>query len=49
MELKLCKYNDPNMNLDQDCLDAHPLEFVEDLTYGVPKDVNHPERAYFAE
>jgi hypothetical protein len=49
MELKVCKYNDPSMTLDQNCLDAHPLEFMEDLTYGIPKDVHHPDRAYFAE
>lgn len=49
MELKLCKYDDSNMVLNQACLDAHPLEFVQDLSYGIPKDVNHPERAYFAE
>jgi hypothetical protein len=25
------------------------LEFIQDLTHGIPKDVNHPERAYVAE
>jgi hypothetical protein len=49
MELKVCKYGDPGMTLNQSCLDAHPLEFIQDLTHGIPKDVNHPERAYVAE
>ena len=28
------------------CFKAHPLEFVEDVSYGTPKDVNFPQRAY---
>jgi len=31
----------------QDCFDAHVLEFVEDLSYGMPKDNAHPERGYY--
>ena len=30
------------------CFQANPLEFVEDLLYGSPKDVNYPYRAYMA-
>jgi hypothetical protein len=29
----------------QDCFDEHPLEFVEDIIHGMPKDAKHPERA----
>ena len=32
----------------QACFRANPLEFVEDLLYGSPKDVNYPYRAYMA-
>ena len=32
----------------QACFRANPLEFVEDLLYGSPKDVNYPYRAYIA-
>jgi len=32
----------------QGCFQANPLEFVEDLLYGSPKDVNYPYRAYMA-
>lgn len=31
----------------QECFDANPLEFVEDLAYSMPKDPNHPERGYY--
>lgn len=30
----------------QSCLKQYPLEFVEDVRYKMPKDVNYPERAY---
>ena len=30
----------------QECFDAYPLEFVEDLLYGMPKDPAYPGRAY---
>lgn len=30
----------------QACFDQFELEFVEDMLYGAPKDVNHPGRAY---
>jgi len=30
------------------CFQANPLEFVEDLLYGSPKDINYPYRAYMA-
>lgn len=29
-----------------DCFKEHPLEFVRDLMYGAPKDLDHPNRAY---
>ncbi|KAL3796132.1 hypothetical protein HJC23_000635 [Cyclotella cryptica] len=32
----------------QECFDAHPLNFVEDLLYGAPVDTNHPSRVYVA-
>ena len=28
------------------CFKAHPLEFVEDVLHGAPKDPNYPTRAY---
>jgi len=31
----------------QDCFDAHVLEFVEDLSHGMPRDDAHPERGYY--
>lgn len=30
----------------QRCLDQYPLEFVEDVSHGMPKDRNFPERGY---
>ena len=30
----------------QECFDAYPLEFVEDLLFGMPKDQAHPGRGY---
>jgi hypothetical protein len=30
----------------QSCLDQYPLEFVQDVSYGMPKDLNFPERGY---
>jgi hypothetical protein len=32
----------------QACFRANPMEFVEDLLYGSPKDINYPYRAYMA-
>jgi Lytic polysaccharide mono-oxygenase, cellulose-degrading/Chitin binding Peritrophin-A domain len=32
----------------QACFDANPLEFVQDMLYGAPRDANYPERAYIA-
>jgi hypothetical protein len=32
----------------QECFDAHPLTFVQDLLYGAPVDTNHPSRVYVA-
>jgi len=31
----------------QDCFEANPLEFVEDVSYGAPKDPNYPGRGHF--
>ena len=31
----------------QECFDANPLEFIEDVAYSMPKDENHPERGYY--
>jgi len=31
----------------QECFEAHPLEFVEDVSYGAPKDPNYPTRGHF--
>jgi len=31
----------------QECFEAHPLEFIEDVTYGAPKDPNNPTRGHF--
>lgn len=31
----------------QECFEAHPLEFIEDVTYGAPKDPNNPNRGHF--
>eukprot|EP00591_Stephanopyxis_turris_P010789 CAMPEP_0195507578 /NCGR_PEP_ID=MMETSP0794_2-20130614/1000_1 /TAXON_ID=515487 /ORGANISM="Stephanopyxis turris, Strain CCMP 815" /LENGTH=605 /DNA_ID=CAMNT_0040634313 /DNA_START=164 /DNA_END=1981 /DNA_ORIENTATION=- len=31
----------------QDCFEAHPLEFIEDVTYGAPKDPQNPTRGHF--
>jgi len=43
---------DPNQfpmeSPSQACFNENPLEFVEDLLYGAPKDSNFPERAYVA-
>ena len=33
-------------NPTQACFDANKLEFVEDVLYGAPKDVNYPDRGY---
>ena len=30
----------------QECFDDHPLEFISDETYNMPKDDNYPIRAY---
>jgi len=30
----------------QECFDSHPLEFVSDVLYGMPKDENFPDRGY---
>ena len=30
----------------QDCFDSHPLEFMEDVLYGMPKDEVYTDRAY---
>ena len=32
----------------ESCFESHKLEFVEDVLYGAPKDLNYPERAYIA-
>jgi len=31
----------------QECFEQHPLEFIEDLSYGAPKDPNYPNRGHF--
>jgi len=30
----------------QECFNAYPLEFVEDLLFGMPKDLAHPGRGH---
>lgn len=30
----------------QSCLDQYPLEFIEDVSYGMPKDTSYPGRGY---
>lgn len=48
MELKACPVGDDNGRAaTQDCFDQHVLEFVEDISYQMPKDEDHPERGYF--
>jgi hypothetical protein len=32
----------------QACLDSYPLEFVQDVDYGLPQDPDYPERGYLA-
>jgi len=44
MDLMLCPDSE---NPTQECFEANPLEFVEDLKYGAPKDVNYPNRGYY--
>lgn len=33
----------------QGCLDSFPLEFVQDVSYGLPQDKSYPERGYLAD
>jgi len=48
MELRGCPVgNDNGRSATQDCFDEHVLEFVEDTSYQMPKDDDHPERGYF--
>jgi len=50
MELRGCPVTgDDNgrSTATQDCFDEHVLEFVEDISYQMPKDEDHPERGYF--
>ena len=53
MELYMCNLDslidEHNADEVQACLDAFPLEFVRDNTYGIPQDTNYRMRAYFAE
>jgi len=42
-EVKGCPFGKES---SQECFDAYPLEFVEDLLYGMPKDPAHPSRGY---
>merc|ERR1712106_157067 len=35
-------------NPTQECFEEHPLEFIEDLTSGAPKDPNYPNRGMYA-
>jgi len=35
-------------NPTQECFEEHPLEFIEDLTRGAPKDPNYPYRGMYA-
>jgi len=44
MEARVCSMGRAST---QECFDANPLEFVEDLAYSMPKDENHPERGYY--
>jgi hypothetical protein len=45
---KACSIEDTTTVPTQECFDAHPLKFIQDLYYGAPADANHPERAYVA-
>jgi len=45
MDLMLCPDGE---NPTQECFEANPVEFVEDAKHGAPKDVNYPERGYYA-
>ena len=45
MELRGCPYGRAST---RECLEKYPLEFVSDVAHGMPKDPNHPERAYYA-
>jgi hypothetical protein len=53
MELYMCNLDslidEHNVDEVQACLDAFPLEFVRDNSYGIPQDTNYKMRAYFAE
>jgi len=44
-EYKACPI-EPGGVATQDCFDSHPLEFVEDVLYGMPKDDFYTDRAY---
>jgi len=50
MELRGCPVtgeDNGRSTATQACFDAHVLEFVEDISYQMPKDEDHPERGYF--
>jgi hypothetical protein len=36
----------PGVAPTEECFKSHPLEFVQDMLYGAPKDSNYPSRAY---
>ena len=45
-EYRACPINSAGVVATQECFDNHPLEFVSDETYNMPKDDNYPIRAY---
>jgi hypothetical protein len=48
-EFKACKLNPINQPAPtQACFDSNPLEFIEDVLYGAPKDPKYTGRAYIA-
>lgn len=46
MELRACP---KGRQSTQGCLDSYPLEFVQDVSYGTPKDPSYPERGYLVD
>eukprot|EP00567_Pseudictyota_dubia_P005800 CAMPEP_0197449198 /NCGR_PEP_ID=MMETSP1175-20131217/20345_1 /TAXON_ID=1003142 /ORGANISM="Triceratium dubium, Strain CCMP147" /LENGTH=895 /DNA_ID=CAMNT_0042981233 /DNA_START=206 /DNA_END=2894 /DNA_ORIENTATION=+ len=48
-QYKVCRLDELNQpGPTQECFDANPLTFEEDMVYGAPKDPDNPGRAYIS-
>ena len=45
-EYRACPINSAGVVATQECFDDHPLEFISDENWNMPKDDNYPVRAY---